>query len=156
MHITFQAQTATLAIAQAFNLAFDKWKQKENQGDERTKCKRCRCQCDNNKVAEVDTINIDTISDRLHPGMFCRNDVEKLANSDDQLLIDLESPDCKSQGDGKSIRIENCESISNTEQLVWPTIMDSKLNSPVHGSCLTPSKLMTPVPELKRINTEYE
>ena len=35
----FQAQAATLTIAQAFNLAFDRWKEKS----EEEKCEICKC-----------------------------------------------------------------------------------------------------------------
>ena len=42
----FQAQSATLIIAQAFNLAFDRWKEKHKEENSSSgKCEVCKCGC---------------------------------------------------------------------------------------------------------------
>ena len=54
----FQAQAATLTIAQAFNLAFDRWKEKsEEEKLNAQKCEICKCCCrlkDNSDCSEND------------------------------------------------------------------------------------------------------
>jgi len=160
------AQAATLTIAQAFNLAFNKWKeQSKEKKEERMKesvCEVCRWGC-----------RLGDYEDTRQGGEKLVMDDAGLANSkgysDDSEppLIDLRSPTDTAENEANTTcgghyqelhyRIQRLEEDKSSPQLENATSspsqhngyyssspLDSPLPSPLHGSCLTPRKLMSP------------
>ena len=93
----FKAQTATLTIAQAFNLAFDRWKEKNKKGEEihSGACEVCSCDC------TLDAARISTLSENTSDNTAASRGEGQLVKSletnscpdTEHLLIDLSSPD---------------------------------------------------------------
>jgi len=139
------AQTATLTIAQAFNLAFDKWKQAQSRREENSEDgeKSFKESGENSDAAEIEikTAHSDLLSEM----------------DDEVLLIDLRSPDKNMQIHFQHLTENSCNSQATScpppAAPGWsecpPPASPRPLMaapSPLHGSCLTPRQLMTPAP----------
>jgi len=168
------AQAATMTIAQAFNLAFESWKESQ----EKKKDALCvNGNCLNNSIEnDSDEVSVK----HKFSEATCQKEKEftgqNFGEKDENLLIDLNSPadtlDVKTPKDFL-IKIEteetedmdanfsklpltptnvpilrqlppNASSLEVCAFVGSQTFLDSPIDSPLHGSCLTPGRLMTP------------
>jgi len=164
------AQAATMTIAQAFNLAFVSWKEvQEKEKDETIMNGKCISE-KQTKSEESDCEECDLNEKFCNSEYGCVNTgCDEVCVKELNLLIDLDSPG-DSLDDKFLVNIEtdksrdmdkefsklstnvpilqhlppNASSLSVGAFLGSQTLMDSPLESPLHGSSLTPGQLITP------------
>lgn len=169
------AQAATMTIAQAFNLAFDSWKESKENNKEESPI--------NDKIVNESYVNfVDESSEDflakqavLQTTPDCTKENSKTIEKEENFLIDLSSPGDSldvpqhqflfkikteeiEEMDAKFSKLPNTPTNvpllkqlpSNATSLKVDafvgsqTLFDSPIDSPLHGSCLTPGQLMTP------------
>lgn len=171
------AQAATMTIAQAFNLAFESWKDSQETD---TDAIPVNGNCFNKKQTNSDEIKSDesfSNENSSNSEKGCRNkNWEEMSIKEQSPLIDLNSPGDTLDDKTPSaflVKIETDETEdmnekfsklprtptnvpilkhlpSNASSLTVcafvgsQTLIDSPVDSPLHGSSLTPGQLMTP------------